>query len=112
MGNIFKRVKNPDRAFLVGSKKLTCSIYSAPIFQKIYDGILKRVENVTIFREHTLPYSETNIHYSLNNDTWTIHSMFRPLCDYKEFDVASMDDLHKCFREVKIANGDTVEFQN
>ena len=59
--NIFDRVKNPDRALLLGSKLLKCSIYSIPIFQKIYDGISKRIKNVTIFREHVFPFSESNL---------------------------------------------------
>ena len=108
--NIFDKVKNPDRALLLGSKLLKCSIYSIPIFQKIYDGISKRIKNVTIFREHVFPFSESNLNYSLKDDTWTIQSMYRPFYTHKEFDVESMDDLYKCFKEIKIADGDTVEF--
>ena len=36
--------------------------------------------------------------------------MYRPFYTHKEFDVESMDDLYKCFKEIKIADGDTVEF--
>ena len=110
LDNIFGRVENPDRAFIIGSKKLVCSIYSRPIFQKIYEGITKRVPNVTVLREHTLPFSETNFHYSLKNDTLTIQSMFRPLTGIKEFDVSSKEELEKCFKEVKLANGDFLTF--
>lgn len=108
--NIFDRVKNPDRALLIGSKKLMCSRYSIPIFQKIYDGILKRVKNVTIFREHIFPFSESSLNYSLKNDTWTIQSMYRPFFNYKDFDIESIEELYKCFKEIIIANGDTLEF--
>ncbi len=108
--NIFGRVENPDRALILGSKHLRTSVYSIPIFQKILDGIIKRVPNVTVFREHSLPFSESNMHYSLKNDTWTIQSMYRPLTDYKEFDISSKEELDKCFKKVKIADGDILSF--
>lgn len=111
LDNIFGRVKNPDRAVIVGSKELHGSDYSKPIFKAIYEGIAKRVPNVTVLREHTLPYSETDFHYSAKNDTWTIRSMFRPLTGIKEFDVSSKEELDKCFKEVRIADGDVLTFE-
>ena len=108
--NIFGNVETPDRAVILGSKNLRSSIYSIPIFQKLLKGISERVPNLTVFKEHTLPFSESNMHYSLKNDTWTIQSMYRPLTDYKEFDVASQEDLNKCFKEIKLANGDIITF--
>ncbi len=111
LDNLFWRVKNPDRAFLIGSKELRGSMYSRPIFQKLYDGIAKRVPNVTVIREHVFPYSETDIHYAVKNDTWTIHSMYKPLTDYREYDVKSKEDLNKCFKEIKLANGDFITFE-
>jgi hypothetical protein len=110
LDNIFGRVKNPDRALIVGSKTLSGSDFSIPMFEKIYEGIAKRVPKVTVLREHTLPYSETNMHYSLKNDTWTLQSMYKPLTDYREFDVKSGEDLQKCFKEIKIADGDEMIF--
>ena len=107
---IFKRVKNPDRAFILGGKNLTVSEYSMPIFEKICNGIKKRVANVTIFKEHIFPYSETNMHYSAKEDTWTIQSMYRPLTDIKSFDILSKEDMVKCFKEIEIADGDVLSF--
>lgn len=107
---LFEQVKNPDRAVILGSKNLKMSTFSIPIFSKMYEGITKRIPNVTVFREHTLPYSESNMHYSSKNDTWTIQSMYRPLTDIKEFDIKSAEELTKCFKEVHIANGDVVCF--
>ena len=110
--NLFGYVPNADRVFIVGSKELHCGAeFSRPIFKALYDGIARRVKNVTVLREHTLPYSETDFHYSANNDTWTIHSMFRPLTDIKQFDVLSREDVDKCFKEVKIADGDEFIFR-
>lgn len=108
--NIFGNVETPDRAVILGSKNLKSSIYSIPIFQKLLKGISERVPNLTVFKEHTLPFSESNMHYSLKNDTWTIQSMYRPLTDYKEFDVSSQEELNKCFKEIKLANGDIITF--
>lgn len=110
LDNIFGNVQNPDRALILGSKHLRTSTYSIPIFQKIYEGIAKRVPNVTIFREHTMPFSESDMHYSFKNDTWTIRSMFRPLTDIKEFDVSTEEELAKSFKEIKLADGDIITF--
>jgi len=109
--NIFHRVPNPDRAFLVGSKGLTCSRYSVPMFTNLYEGLSKRIPKITMFREHVFPYSETDFHYSVKDDTLTIRSMYKPLTDYREFDILTQEEMNKCYREIKIANGDTVTFQ-
>lgn len=108
--NIFGRVKNPDRAVILGSKGLKIACESIPIFQKLYEGISKRVKNVTIFREHLFPFSESDMHYCAKTDTWTIRSMYRPITDFREHNIKSKDELEKCFREVKLADGDTLEF--
>ena len=108
--NLFWRVKNPDRAFIIGSKTLTNSDYSKPIFRELHKGISQRVPKVTVFREHVFPYSESDIHYSVKNDTWTIHSMYKPLTDYRQYDVLAEEDLHKCYKEIKMADGDVLIF--
>jgi hypothetical protein len=107
---IFELVPNPDRALLLGSKKLKFSPYSIPIFDKILEGLSKRIKNITVFREHIFPYSESDLHYSLKDDTWTIRSMFRPLTDYKEYDILSKETLEKSFKEIKLADGDCIQF--
>ncbi len=108
--NIFGKIENPDRALIIGSKNLKFSYFSIPIFKKIFEGISERIKNITIFREHTFPFSESDIHYSAKNDTWTIRSMYRPLTDIKEIDIQSNEDLNKCFKEIKLANGDEISF--
>ena len=110
LDNLFWRVKNPDRAFLIGSKTLRGSVYSCPFFQKLYEGLKERVPNITVIREHVLPYSETDFHYGVKNDTWTIHSMYKPLTDYREYDIKSREELDKCFKEIRLANGDILTF--
>lgn len=108
--NIFGWVNNPDRAIILGSKNLKITEYSIPIFKNLYEGISKRVKNVTAFKEHVFPFSESDIHYSAKTDTWTIRSMFRPLTDIKEIDVQSKDDLSKAFKKIEVADGDIITF--
>ena len=110
IANIFDKVPNPDRALILGGKNLKCSNYSLPIFEKIAEAIKSRIKNVTVFREHLYPFSETDMHYSLKNDTWTIHSMFRPVTEIKEQYISSNKDLGNCFREIKIADGDDLNY--
>lgn len=112
IANIFDRVPNPDRALILGGKNLKFSNYSLPIFEKIAEAIMSRIKNVTVFREHQYPFSETDMHYSLKNDSWTIYSMFRPVTEIKERYISSNEDLGKCFREIKIADGDDLDFIN
>ena len=50
------------------------------------------------------------MHYSLKDDIWTIRSMFRPLTDYKEYDILSKETLEKSFEEIKLADGDCITF--
>ncbi|MBO6256497.1 hypothetical protein J6N69_00470 [bacterium] len=110
IANIFDKIPNPDGALILGGKNLKCSNYSLPIFEKITEAILSKIKRVTVLREHLYPFSETDMHYSLKNDTWTIYSMFRPVTEIKERYISSKSDLQNCFREVKIAASDSVNF--
>lgn len=105
---LFGKIQNPQRALIVGGKQLRNSIYSIPNFTEICKGIKERVPKVTVFGEHKFPWSETDIHYSLKDDTWTIHSMYRPYNDYKEHEVLSLEDLHEAYKSVELAEGDSL----
>ncbi len=107
---IFSMVPNPDKALILGSKRLKFSNYSLPIFQKIQDAISSKVPNISIFKEHIFPFSETHIHYSLKDDAWTINSMYRHLIDIRDFDVLSEDVLKNCFKQVNIGEDDKLNF--
>lgn len=107
---MFSMVKNPDRAVLFGGKWLNSAPYSIKNFQKIKDVFLQRVNHVTIFEEHFFPWSETDFHYCLKDDRWDLHTMFRSL-DFKEKSVLSMYDLKRNFKNIQIAQGDTVTFE-
>ena len=90
---LFEKIKNPDRAFIIGGKELNCAPYSIPNFKEICKVIRERVPKVTVLGEHNLPWSESHFHYSLKDDTWTINSMYRPLTDFREREVLSLDEL-------------------
>lgn len=106
--NIFTKVKNPDSAFLLGGKDEKFAKDSMPIFNTMYDEFTKRIENVTAFKQHVFPYSESNIHYSPSDDTCTIHSMYRPIFDKKTKYATSEKNIKECFKEVILANGDSL----
>jgi len=108
--SLFALVPNPDRALILGSKKLTGSQYSIQMFEEIIKGLKAKIDKVTVFKEHIFPYSESDLHYNLKNDTWTIHSMFRPITDIKVYSVDSDSKLKSCFKKVEIADGDNVYF--
>ena len=107
---IFSLVPNPDRALILGGKKLAVADYSMPIFEKILKGLKSKIENVTVFKEHFYPFSESDLQYNIKKDTWTIHSMYRPLTEIKTYCVNSKDRLKNCFKEVEIAKGDSLDF--
>jgi len=108
---IFTLVPNPERAMILGSKRLSFANYSLPVFEEILEGLKSKIKNITIFREHIFPYSETHFHYSLKKDTWTIRSLFRYPTDLMyDREVLDSKALHECFKEIKIANNDKLNF--
>ena len=108
---IFNLVPNPDKALILGSKKLTFSNHSIPIFKTIFDELSTKIKNITSFEEHTFPFSESNIHYSLKDDIWTINSMYKERTSIIEKDILTEEDLKKCFKNIKLDNKDTIFFK-
>lgn len=109
---ILSFVEKPDKALLLGSKKIKCSNYSLPIFDKIYEKLASNIKNITTFKEHTFPFSESNLHYNAKNDIWTIHSLYRERINIKDNDVLSQNDIKKAFKEIKLADGDSIYTEN
>jgi hypothetical protein len=105
---LFSVIKLPERALLIGGKYLKHAVYSLPNFYEMSNMIKARVPKTTIFGEHNLPWSESNFHYSLKTDTWTINSMYRSLTDCKEHQVLSKEDLYTAFKSIELAEGDTL----
>lgn len=108
---LFKEVKNPDSALLIGGKSFEDSPYSMENMNIFEERLTQRVPNVSVFKEHVLPYSEADIRYVLSPDTWFIHSMYKPLTDYREFDVLTLDELKNNYKKIHIADGDILMLQ-
>lgn len=107
---IFGALKNPDKCLLLGGKNLKNSEYSIDIFETIRRACAERLNSVTSFEIHTLPWSESDLHYSLKDDTWNIHTMFRTNLDYKERSILSNDDLANNFKYIYTAKDDIINF--
>ena len=109
--NIFSLVPNPDRALNLGSKDLVYAEFSTRLFEQILEGLKSKIKDITVFKKHVFSSSESDLHYSLKDDTWTIHSMFHcPLESFHDQEVINPEALKKCFKEVKIADGDSLNF--
>lgn len=101
-----KQIK-PERGLLVGGKSeaLHGYIFSTRNFKKFKKGLQKLTKNISIFECHKHPFSQTDFHYSLKNDTWTLYHCFinkRGKFDY----IKNPDDLKKCYKKIQIADGD------
>lgn len=94
----------PERALIIGSKRLSTAGYSLENFQKIKEIIKSNVENVTLFERHRFPCSQSSFHYSVKTDTWTILSQYQ----YKDknYEVTTLKDLRRLFNKISIAKGD------
>jgi len=106
---IFHKIKKPDRALLIGGKKLESAPDSMPRFQKIKEAFLERIKNVSIFEEHTYRLSQSDFQYNKDIDTWFICGEYiepNTLMSRKEVD--SEEKLKNFFKEIKLANGDSL----
>ena len=93
----------PERALLIGSKRNIFSPNSITNFNVLQKYLQNKVKHLTYFQEHKPLFSASDIHYSLDNDTWTISTQYGVLSEVK-----SIKDLFRVFRKIKIANGDSL----
>lgn len=96
-----KIIGTPERALLIGSKKSRFSVNSLNNFEAIKNSLQNTVKHLSYFQEHRPYYSSSDIHYSLDDDTWTINTVygfFREVRDLKS--------LLKVFKNIKIAKDD------
>lgn len=105
---LFRYVKNADRGLLLGSKELGTRPYSVKIFEKLKKVFQARVPNVSIFEGHTYSNAQTHFYYSVKDDMWTICSEYRPVGTQKLIPVTTLEQLKKVYRNVSIADGDTL----
>ncbi len=106
INSLFRFVKNPQNALLVGSKNLKGNPYSLEQFQRFKEVFLERVKNVSIFQSHKFLNSETHYHYSLDTDTWTLCTSFQEKSGGKLKFIKKPEDFLKVFDSVSIADGD------
>ena len=104
---LFRLIPNADRGLIIGAKDWGVST-SAENFDMVSEKIGKKVPSVSIFREHIFPKSESNVHYDLYNDEWTISTKYKPLKQEEYIDVTSDDEIKRAFRHAKVAEGDTL----
>ena len=101
-----------NKVFLIGGKKLSDSKSSIPLFHNFKRQLAKMVKKLTIFEEHTYPYSETDFHYDCDTDTLTVCSMFKRPKEVFEHYISNMDELNECFKKVTIAKDDQLYFND
>ncbi|MBR6127974.1 hypothetical protein IKQ21_09850 [bacterium] len=104
---LFRLIPNADRGLIIGAKDWKVSS-SSENFDMISGKIRKKIPNVSMFREHIFHESESNVHYDLYNDEWTISTKYKPLKQENFIDVTSGDEIKMAFRHAKVAEGDTL----
>lgn len=109
---IFEKIPGADKAILVGGKRLQSRIHSMELLKKIKYAIQKKIKNITTFERHKFSNSETNMFYSVQDDTWLINSLYSPYSMPKCNDVKSVQELLKSYGKIKIAKDDIVCIQD
>lgn len=112
VNSLFRFVKNPQRALLVGSKKLDDSPYSIEQFERFKKVFTERIKNVSLFERHRYENSQTHYIYSLNDDTWTLFSEYQKGKNIRYNQVKNLKALKECFENISIADGDRLFINN
>ena len=106
VNSLFEFVKEPQRALLIGSKKIEGSPYSVKQFQKFKKIFHERVKYLSFFEQHRYENSQTHYHYSVDNDTWTLFSEYAKSENGRYIQVKDLKKLKECFHNISIAKGD------
>lgn len=112
VNSLFRFVKNPKRALLVGSKNLDDSPYSIEQFERFKKVFTERIKNVSLFERHRYENSQTHYIYSLNDDTWTLFSEYQKGKNIRYNQVKNLKALKECFENISIADGDRLFINN
>lgn len=94
----------PERAVIIGSKDHHSRPYSKMNFKTIERVLEKHIDNISIFEEHVDNFTQSNLHYNLKTDTYTILTQF--VKNGKEECIKTLEDLLANFKRIKIAHGD------
>lgn len=112
VNSLFRFVKNPQRALLVGSKNLDDSPYSIEQFERFKKVFTERIKNVSLFERHRYENAQTHYIYSLNDDTWTLFSEYQKGKNIRYNQVKNLKALKECFENISIADGDRLFINN
>lgn len=96
----------PEGGLLIGSKTLNFRPYSRPIYMEIKEFMLRKIPKVSYFEEHLDTLSETDLHYDVKKDIWTICTRGFDKNNEKIISVSNIEDLKSRFRKIHIADGD------
>ena len=96
-------VKNPDGGLLIGSKKITGSPNSVPLFKLVKKELSKICSNISYFETIKKPYGEVDFKYSLADDTWNILLIDSIKCTNS---VRTINKLQDFFEKIYIAPTD------
>lgn len=104
---LFLKNSDAERGLIIGGKDLPQAEYSLLQFSKIKEKLLEKLKSVSIFQTHSYADSETNYHYSAEDDEWTINTQYSVLPGHpKVQDVVSIETLKKAFDYIHIDEGD------
>ena len=96
-------VKNPEGGLLIGSKKITGSPNSVPLFKLVKKELSKICSNISYFQTIKKPYGEADFKYSLADDTWNILLTDNIKCANS---VRTINKLQEFFEDISIAPSD------
>lgn len=106
VNSLFRFVKEPERALLLGSKELDGSPYSIEQFQNFKKIFKERIKNVTLFEQHKFENAQTHYHYNADTDTWTLFSEYQKNPNGRYLRVKNLQRLKECFKNISVADGD------
>lgn len=107
---IFNVFKNENiNGLIIGGKNIKSRNYSMATVNDVIDFFKKNVKHLSIFQEHLDSYGGTAYMYNLKNDTWTLSTGYvDKLGNYRP--AQNLNDLKKCYRQIYIADNDTLCF--
>ena len=112
IASLFRYIKNPERALLIGSKELKDDKYSIEQFKNFKQVFQKKIKNVSLFEQHRFENSQTHYHYDSNTDTWTLFSEYRKNPNGIYLQIKNLKRLKECFKNISIAEGDKLFIGN
>lgn len=103
INNLVNKVDNPESALIFGSKDTPDKI-SRSLFRALKEKLSQKVQNISMFEEHTMFNEQTRFYYSKDDKTWYM------CCEYlengKPKSVESLAELLNAYKKIVIAKTD------